>query len=127
MSSRARFAYPPNSEGRAAKSSDQAAAYSHYLCQRDDAADASIDAAELKLRAERRLGELLTDTVVPRGNHRKGHGASPSLPPEISKKLSHQCQQAAKVPEEKFEALVEQAREKGDVGKLKALPAGASN
>jgi N6-adenosine-specific RNA methylase IME4 len=40
---------------------DRAQALHHYLRQRGDSSQAMLDAAELKLRAERRIGELLAE------------------------------------------------------------------
>lgn len=100
---------------------NKAAAVEHYLRQRDDSGAAAIDAAELRLRAERRLGELLAETVDHGGDRRsKSRDVTliGKLPEDITKMQSHRYQQAAKVPEAKFENLVESAREKGDIARL---------
>ncbi len=47
---------------------DQAAAIERYVKQRGYSLDAQLDAAELKVRAERKLGKLLKETV----NHNGG-------------------------------------------------------
>jgi hypothetical protein len=61
-------------------------------------------ATELKLRAERLLGELLKDTVNHNGSRGqlKGSIVEPqksTLPPDISKKSSHRWQRVASEPE----------------------------
>jgi len=52
---------------------DQAQAVAHYLKQRDGSFQAQQDAAEIKLRAERRLGELLTAEGERRGPPDRSH------------------------------------------------------
>lgn len=94
---------------------NRALAVEHYLRQRDDAGTAALDAAELRLRAERRLGELLAETVNHQGSRGVGSAVKPTLPPEISKLQSHRYQLAATVPEPRFKALLEEARQKADV------------
>jgi N6-adenosine-specific RNA methylase IME4 len=81
-----------------------------------------IDAAEIRLRAERRLGELLAETERNRGlsgSTVTGSGREPVKDTRptlaelgISKKLSMQCQQLAAVPAERFEADLGQWRER---------------
>ena len=89
-----------------------------------------IDAAEIRLRAERRLGEMLLEQKETIGLNRGTAGAGrPSLggsksePPKsssiptlaeagIDKKLSMRAQQYASVPPEEFEAVVENWRDK---------------
>jgi len=45
------------------------------------------------------MGELLKQTVVPKGNHSPGKsGASPSLPDGITKKQSSVAQKLASIP-----------------------------
>ena len=102
---------------------NKAAAVEHYLKQRDDSTSAAIDAAELRLRAERRLGELLAETVDHAGGRPKKNADTVSvfsgtIPDSISQKQSSRYQQAAKVPESEFETLVVTAREKGDIARL---------
>tara|TARA_Y100000310_G_scaffold5228_1_gene6123 strand:+ start:1448 stop:2455 length:1008 start_codon:yes stop_codon:yes gene_type:complete len=76
-----------------------------------------IDAAEIRIRAERRVGELLqaqkaTVGLNEGGRPKKtGPGAAPVLRPTladagIDKKLSARAQDLARVPEHKFEAMV---------------------
>jgi N6-adenosine-specific RNA methylase IME4 len=108
---------------------DRAAALERYLRQRDDADTAARDAAELRLRAERRLGELLAETVNHNGtradlDNLRGSTVEPrasTLPDGIDKKQSHRYQQAAKVPEAEFERHVERARAEADVKGLTSV------
>jgi len=94
---------------------DRAMAFAHYARERDLGRQASIDAAEIKVRAERRLGELLAEM------DRAGRGRQPSkcstaehLPtlPDmgITRQDSHRWQRMAGVPVEAFEAHVAEAR-----------------
>lgn len=97
-----------------------------------------VDAAEIRLRAERRLGELIgaqkagpglnkgsRDQLAGRttgGEVKRSSGGSPKEPPEgrpptlaqagIDKKLSSRAQKLAAVPEAEFEAEVGQWRER---------------
>ncbi len=73
-------------------------------------------AAEIRLRAERKLGEILIQTPKAKGggdmksDHRsqKRTGDSPTLAESgISKKLSSQSQELANAPEDEFEAALE--------------------
>ena len=69
------------------------------MAQQRFALGALQDAAELTLRAERRLGEILAGTVVPRGHHGPGvSGARPSLPEGVNTSQSHRWQRVAGVP-----------------------------
>lgn len=96
---------------------DQAAAIQRYLNQKDGASAASIDAAELKLWAERRLGELLASEGERRGGASKSHdgtlkkGTSQALPAGVNKSQSHRWQKMAEVPEKAFASEIAAARE----------------
>jgi len=93
---------------------DQAEAIRLYLRQHDDAGEAMRDAAELKLRAERQLGEMLARTVRP-GNPQLLHDATiGGLPEGVNRIDSHRWQKAASVPEEDFEAYLGWCRENGE-------------
>jgi hypothetical protein len=96
---------------------DQAEAAAHYLRQHEDARDAAIDAQELKVRAERKLGELLAKT--PKASAGRP-GKNPSNDPrdfpsladqDISYDESANWQKIASIPEETFEAHLAEARE----------------
>jgi site-specific DNA-methyltransferase (adenine-specific) len=97
---------------------NKSAAVEHYLKQRDDSDEATRDAAELRLRAERRLGELLAETVNHAGSRGVGDTVSPTIPDGISKKQSSRYQQAATVPEQVFEEHLTAARKSDDRRKL---------
>lgn len=80
-------------------------------------ARAQNDAAEIKLRAERRLGELLAETTVKGGARHKSHDGTyerrPTLPPDVTNSQSSRWQAVAAVPEEKFEAFIQKERDRG--------------
>src|SRR5207248_1605451 len=73
------------------------------------------DAAEFKLRCERRLGELLAVTVRHEGGRPNSNGTLPfrGLPEGVSKMQSSRWQREASVPEHLFEAWMAETREKG--------------
>lgn len=89
-------------------------AFQHLLKQRGDSLDAQNDAAELRLRAERKLGALIKQTVVPRGNHGRVVGAAKSLPPDVTKKQSLYWRRESEVPEDMFERWAAETRAAGD-------------
>jgi 16S rRNA G966 N2-methylase RsmD len=91
---------------------DKAAAVQRYMRQQRFALEAIQDAGELKLRAERRLGELLRETVRP-GNPQLSHGATIGrLPAGVSRSQSHRWQRVASVPEDVFEGEIAAARQR---------------
>jgi len=65
--------------------------------------EAQQDAAEIKLRAERKLGEMLREQTVKGGRRHKLHDGTceraASLPEGVSKAQSHRWQLIAKLPE----------------------------
>ena len=84
--------------------------------------EAQNDAAEIKLRAERRLGELLAALPKQDGGDaaRARSQAATEVPPRlddlgISKSQSSRCQTIAAVPEPVFEEYVTGVREQGRV------------
>jgi N6-adenosine-specific RNA methylase IME4 len=102
---------------------DKAEAIRVYLRSQKASAEAQNDAAEIKLRAEQRLGELLREQKE-RGERHAGHGKAGSqratqLPPTlrelgISKTQASRWQQVAEVPKEKFEAHLAGLRRSGE-------------
>lgn len=93
---------------------DQASAIEHYLKRQKYTGAAIADASELKLRAERRLGELLA-TTVKRGKRPAfilTTREDKKLPAGISWNQSSRWQMVATVPEPKFEEHVAAIRRK---------------
>ena len=95
--------------------------------------DAQNDAAEIKLRTERRLGELLGTLPKQDGGDAARARSQPAteVPARlhalgISKSQSSRCQAIAAVPEPVFEQYVEKVREQGrHDGKTELTTAGA--
>lgn len=82
-----------------------------------------VDAAEIRLRAERRLGEMLIEQKETIGLNTGAKGIGKSVVPSqnrtptldeagIDKKLSMRSQQYASVPSEEFDAIVANWRDK---------------
>jgi len=98
---------------------DQAEAARVYARERDLGLQAQNHAAEIKLRAERRLGEILSDMPKQHGARglgtREGVESQADTPPRladlgISKGESSRFQQIAKIPEPVFEQHVAEAK-----------------
>lgn len=109
---------------------DKAEAIKIYLRQQNASRDAQNDAAEIKLRAERRLGELLVEQKAKgerhsgRGNNKKklkSHAATPTSVATTLKELGIEKHSAARwqvvanVPEAKFEAFIKKERDGGEI------------
>jgi hypothetical protein len=90
---------------------DQAEVFRHYLSQQQGGFTAMQDAAEIKVRAERRLGELLRETVNHEGSKGVGRTMRPTLPEGVSKSDSSRWQQMARLPADEFERYLAQMRE----------------
>jgi hypothetical protein len=95
---------------------DKAAAIGRYLRQQRYGLQAQNEAAELKLRAERRLGELLAETVDHGGDRRsKSHRTTLNgLPEGVSKTQSSRWQRIARVPLRDFEKYVKDVKDSGE-------------
>lgn len=101
---------------------DRAAAVQVWLRHQRASISAQNDAAEIALRAERRLGELLITApkAVPGPRPKKiGSETAPISPPTLAeqgldKKTSARCQKLAAVPETKFEAHVASVRARAE-------------
>lgn len=91
----------------------QITAIHKYLKQRNVDLDRQNQAAECRLRIERQLGTILTETVVPRGNHGGVVGATKSLPEGITKKQSFRWRRESGVPEAAFELWIADTRAAG--------------
>lgn len=95
---------------------DQAAAIAAYLRQQGQSLEMQNDVAEIKLRAERKLGEMLmamekqsgirTD-LAPRNTVLQGLG--------IERIQSHRWQREAAVPDEVFESFVAETKRQGEL------------
>jgi N6-adenosine-specific RNA methylase IME4 len=112
---------------------DKSKAVALYLRTKNASLESQNDAAEIHLRAIRRLGELVAEmpkakgaigTAGP-GRGKRGTDERPRLaqPPTlaeqgIKKQDAAKWQQLAKIPDKKFEKLVSETREKG--GRLTA-------
>jgi hypothetical protein len=90
---------------------DQAEAVRSYFKQQRASLALQNQCAEIKLRAERRLGELLAETVRP--GRQSSHAVRKGLPEGISYMQSHRWQLMAAVPAEQFEAHVAEVVEWG--------------
>jgi hypothetical protein len=92
---------------------DQAAAIQNYLKQSGETLEIQNMAAEIRIRAERRLGQILGDMEnhPPGRKSQLGDMMSPNLPPKlvdmgISNKQSSRWQQIASIPESRFEERI---------------------
>jgi hypothetical protein len=96
---------------------NKAAAVAHYLRQQQSSLEAQNIAADLKLRAERKLGELLAEQQ-PKANRPRLHDGTlapgQTLPDGINKTQSHRWQLIARLPEQDFEHHLATTREAGD-------------
>lgn len=93
---------------------DKAAAIRTYMKAAGESLLVQNQAAELKLRAERKAGEMLAEMELPDGRPPKnGDGVSPLESLGITKKQSSRWQKEAAVPEEEFTAFVAEVNQKG--------------
>ncbi|HUV63435.1 MAG TPA: MT-A70 family methyltransferase [Sedimentisphaerales bacterium] len=106
---------------------DKAEAVRAYIRQQQGSVEMQNQAAEIKVRAERRVGELLAETISP-GNPQLSDGTTigPSLSElGISRDQSSAWQKVASLPEKDFERHLTEAREKKrpitTVGVLRAV------
>lgn len=105
----------------------RAAAIESYTAVRDDAGAAVEAAAEVRLRAERRLGELLAegreDGTVRAGSGRpEKWSTTPTISDlGISKHESATFAKLADIPDEVFDEIVEELRGEGDLSRAAIL------
>jgi hypothetical protein len=94
---------------------DQAEAFRVYAKQQSEGLDAQNYAAEIKLRAERKCGELLRHMDLHGSNQhkRKLHDETSLDDLGISKTQSHRWQTEAAVEEDDFEDFVRSVHEGG--------------
>jgi hypothetical protein len=96
---------------------DRVVAVEQYLRKQKCASEAVLHAAEIKLRIERRIGELLAETVRA-GNPQLSHHATIGngrLPKGVSRDQSSRWQCIAGLPEDTFEAEIAAGRRRGDL------------
>jgi N6-adenosine-specific RNA methylase IME4 len=99
----------------------QAHAVEVYLRQQEHATQAALDATEIRLRAERKAGELLAGQVRAGGNgsnqhEQLSHAATIARIPEgVSRTQSSRWQQSAALPEQEFEQVIAEGRRAGEL------------
>lgn len=105
---------------------DKAKAVALYLRSRDASIESHNDAVEIQLRCERRLGELNEEMPKAKnapgpGRGKAGQKAGPALsqPPSyaeqgIDKRDAAAWRELSELPEKEFEAVVADARERGE-------------
>jgi hypothetical protein len=91
---------------------DKAEAIRMYLRQAGESLEMQNDAAEIKLRAERRMGEMLGEMGLHGGDRKsKSHDANLKLKDlDIKPDQSSRYQRIASVPEESFEFFLQHLR-----------------
>jgi N6-adenosine-specific RNA methylase IME4 len=95
---------------------DQAQAIRQYMRQRDYSLQAQNDAAEIKVRAERRLGEILKRNPPRRGNPQlSSRSTIGRIPDGVSRDQSSQWQRIAGITEPVFERKVAEAKQTGEL------------
>ncbi len=98
---------------------DKAEAIRGYYQQQKDSLEAQNYAAELKLRAERKLGEMLKETPKQHGARPADMGLQSATPSSLSdlgieKTQSHRWQKVASLPEAVFEEKIEETKQAGE-------------
>jgi N6-adenosine-specific RNA methylase IME4 len=112
---------------------DQAQALKAYVRQQGASRNLYNDAAEIKLRAERRIGELIADrdkakgAATPRGGPRARGGIVQPRAPETLKELgiertaAKRWQDIARIPEKEFDTFIEETKKDGEITTAGAL------
>ena len=103
---------------------NQAEAYRYALKQAKESPEVIRKAEEIKLRAERRAGELLKETELQHGSRGTGKkveskATTSLIDMGVSKDQSSKWQKIANIPEEKFENYLEVQKELSTAGALK--------
>lgn len=100
---------------------DAAEAYRYMMKMSGASEEAQREASGLKLRAERRAGELLKKLPETRGQHKKSDGETfPTYAEQgIDKRVAARCQKIASIPEERFEEFLSVADEITTAGAIK--------
>jgi N6-adenosine-specific RNA methylase IME4 len=100
----------------AAEVRDQAESIRKYMQKRGFAIEVINAAAELKIRAERRMGELLKEMPKHPGGRpgeNRFHDGTSLSDLGIEKNVSHRCQMIAGIPREEFEGHIADVKESG--------------
>jgi ParB family chromosome partitioning protein len=93
---------------------DKAAALRSYAKQRGVSLEIQNAAAEVTIRADRRMGELLRESVQHAGGRKRSHAVTVSLGDlGITKMQSHRCQTIASLPEDEFEHEIATTKRNG--------------
>lgn len=102
---------------------DRAKAVECYLKQQRESAEAQNQAARIKLFASRRAGELLAEMKLQGGDRKsKSHDETLILSDlGINKHQSSRWQALASIPEETFDAFIEEAVSKGELTEKAAI------
>ena len=99
---------------------DKAEALRQYIRQQGATLEMQNHCAEIKIRAERKAGEMLGETEKQGpGQYQQLHDVTAAVPPSladlgISRIQSHRWQQEASIPEERFERHVAEVKARGD-------------
>ncbi len=101
-----------NDIGTALEIHDKAEAIRHYCAVRDRSDGAAVKAAEIKLRAARRVGELLPPKATNR--HDSPKLASDGRTLDLPRQRAAEFRKLAAVPQEQFEAHVAGKVDKGE-------------
>jgi hypothetical protein len=96
---------------------DRAAALEHYARQAHNT-EAERQCCEIRLRAERKAGQLLATREQPRGNRYRGSQKTTLKDLGITKDQSSQWQQLGKVPDEQFETALAAEPSRPSAGKI---------
>jgi len=93
---------------------DRAEVLRQYAAQAGAGLEAQNRCAEIKLRAERKAGDVLAETEMDKGGRPKknqSHRATSLKDLDINKSQSARWQQAASIPEDEFEAHIAKTKE----------------
>ena len=92
---------------------DQVATVADYAKRQKYSLEIQNNAAELKLRIERRLGDMLEEAVTPGKNLPSHDVTGATLPEGVSRKQSSRWQQEASIPEAVFESYIAETKAAG--------------
>ena len=113
-----------HSDDEIAQIRNQAEAYRYALRQAKESPEVIKKAEEIKLRAERRAGELLKEDIgISKGSNQMSNGTTSKNTLNnmgISRDQSSKWQKIASIPEEKFENYIEVEKELSTAGVLRA-------